>query len=341
VLPAAEREAYERQANGAKERYYAALADYKKTPQYDAYQKYLEDFKAKHAVPTKGQSTPHCPSISNTLTRTEGKRSKLEMETSNSTRSGSHDLIERAANRRLSSVQPDLFSKNHQQSGDSPPIGPSRLPSGPSFSSKPTSPASYTSSALNSPRIEDHYPPISASPRNGAFDASPINASNESRVLPDANYPFPIAAYPPPSHQLASGVTPSHPFMPSFHNAMDFVSRRPVRENTRLPPLTHEDTTLSSESGHSASIYHGPPLGRIGTLLPGDPAKTFRTLPQPVPHIGPSTSPLDRPSNALLSQLPPHQLDYRTQGPLAALVRAGELASRIADDEDMDTQEIS
>jgi hypothetical protein len=330
VLPAAEREAYERQANGAKERYYAELADYKKTPQYDAYQKYLEDFKAKHAVPTKGQSIHHCLSVSNELTGTEGKRSKLETETSNSTRSGSHDLIERAANRRLSSVQPALSSKNYQQSEDSPPTGPARPPAGPSFSSKSTSPASYTLSALNSPRTGGHYPPMSASPRNGVFDASP-----------DANFPFPIAAYPPPSHQLAFGVTPSQPLMPSFHNAMDLASRRPERQNTRLPPLTHEDTTLSSESGHSASSYHGSPLGRIGTLLPGDPAKSFRTLPQPVPHIGPSTSPLDRPSNALLSQLPPHQLDYRTQGPLAALVRAGELASRIAGDEDMDTQEIS
>jgi hypothetical protein len=55
VLQAEEREACERQANGAKERYYAELAEYKKTPQYEAYQKYLEDFKAKHSIPTKGQ----------------------------------------------------------------------------------------------------------------------------------------------------------------------------------------------------------------------------------------------------------------------------------------------
>lgn len=36
-----------------KEKYYAGLAEYKKTPQYEAYQKYLEDFKAKHNAPTK------------------------------------------------------------------------------------------------------------------------------------------------------------------------------------------------------------------------------------------------------------------------------------------------
>ena len=52
-----EREGCERQANGAKEKYYAELAEYKKTPNYEAYQKYLEDFKAKHSVPTKGLFT--------------------------------------------------------------------------------------------------------------------------------------------------------------------------------------------------------------------------------------------------------------------------------------------
>jgi hypothetical protein len=54
VLPADEREGCERQANAAKEKYYAELAEYKKTPQFATYQKYLEDFKAKHSVPTKG-----------------------------------------------------------------------------------------------------------------------------------------------------------------------------------------------------------------------------------------------------------------------------------------------
>ena len=55
VLDADAREACERQANSAKEKYYAELAEYKKTPEYEAYQKYLEDFKAKHAAPPKGK----------------------------------------------------------------------------------------------------------------------------------------------------------------------------------------------------------------------------------------------------------------------------------------------
>ncbi|KAL1595857.1 hypothetical protein SLS60_009547 [Paraconiothyrium brasiliense] len=56
VLPADSREACERQANSAKEKYYAELAEYKKTSEYELYQKYLEEFKAKHAAPPKGKS---------------------------------------------------------------------------------------------------------------------------------------------------------------------------------------------------------------------------------------------------------------------------------------------
>jgi hypothetical protein len=56
VLEPELREQCERQANIAKENYYRQLAIYKKTPEYESYQKYLEDFKAKHGVVTqKGQ----------------------------------------------------------------------------------------------------------------------------------------------------------------------------------------------------------------------------------------------------------------------------------------------
>lgn len=58
----------------------------------------------------------------------------------------------------------------------------------------------------------------------------------------------------------------------------------------------------------------------------------MRTLPQPIPSIGPLQSPLDRPP--VTAQLPPQQpQDYRTQGSLAVLVRAGELAAKVADNE--------
>ncbi|KAK0612739.1 hypothetical protein DIS24_g11975 [Lasiodiplodia hormozganensis] len=42
------REACERQAAAAKEKYYTELAEYKKTPEYTQYQEYLAEFRAKH-----------------------------------------------------------------------------------------------------------------------------------------------------------------------------------------------------------------------------------------------------------------------------------------------------
>jgi hypothetical protein len=48
------RDACERQAATAKEKYYNELNDYKKTQQYSHYQQYLADFKAKHAAPRNG-----------------------------------------------------------------------------------------------------------------------------------------------------------------------------------------------------------------------------------------------------------------------------------------------
>ena len=55
VLDPGVREAFEKQAASAKEKYYAQMAEYKKTTQYQEYQQYLADFKAKHATPRAGE----------------------------------------------------------------------------------------------------------------------------------------------------------------------------------------------------------------------------------------------------------------------------------------------
>ena len=55
VLPADQREACEHQANAAKEKYYAELAEYKKTAEFAHYQEYLAEFKAKHGPSRSGQ----------------------------------------------------------------------------------------------------------------------------------------------------------------------------------------------------------------------------------------------------------------------------------------------
>lgn len=112
VLPAEARETCERQANSAKEKYYAELSEYKKTPLYEAYQKYLDDFKSKHAAPPKGKPPLafRSPLRNSVVTGAEGKRPKLETETNMTTRSSNHDLanmwqIEELARLKLTPLQ--------------------------------------------------------------------------------------------------------------------------------------------------------------------------------------------------------------------------------------------
>ncbi|KAF2033793.1 hypothetical protein EK21DRAFT_108581 [Setomelanomma holmii] len=336
VLPAEEREACERQANGAKEKYYAELAEYKKTLQYEAYQKYLEDFKAKHTVPTKGAYHHYSPLPYSELNRSEGKRSKLESEASTSTRGSYHDHNERAANRRLSSVDRSTMGPHLPEA--SPPIGPARLPAAPQFPPKVTSPSTHSMSTFNSPRATDHYSPISASPRSAMLDVQSSSLPRDPSGLSDVNYPHHPQAYAFAPHQTTSTTPPSHSIVSHYQTPIE-LSRRPMRDSTRLPPLTHEDTTWSSESGHSGSGYNVPSTGYPGTVLPLDPLKTLRILPQPIPSTGPSPSPLNRPAAHVPFTQPPIQSnEYRTQDPLAALVRAGELAARVADDEAIDVE---
>lgn len=333
VLPAEERETCERQANTAKERYYAELTEYKKTPQYESYQKYLEEFKAKHAAPTKG------------------KRSKLETETSTSTRSNSHEQPgggDRSAIRRISSAQSDPFTAGHNRSESSPPVGPARLPAGPQYPTpKSNSPATQSLPGLNSPHMADHYSPMSASPRSASlhkensFETHLGSLPRDPRGQSDTSLPYHPTAYAHP-HQPASTTPPSGPYGTPYQPPIDLPSRRPLREPSRLPPLTHEDTTLSSESGHSGYNNHtgNPPPSNHpsypGSYLPIDPNKSMRVLPQPVPSLGATPSPLNRPPPPPpKATSPQQQQQYGTSSSLAALLRAGELA-RVADDEAME-----
>ena len=341
VLPPDERETCERQANGAKEKYYVELSEYKKTPQYEAYQKYLEDFKAKHNAPTKGLFSPTMSALNNRLvTVLEGKRSKLETETSTSIRGSSYDQLERAVNRRLSTAIADPPT-GQRSSGSTPPTMPARLPTGSSYPSKPTSPASHSISGFNSPRSGELYSPISASPRSNAlhrdavFDASSGHSTRETRGGLDSATVYHPSIYMQPHPTPSNMAVSMNHYAPHYQNIIDLPPRRPIREpGTHLPGLSHEDTTLSSESGHSShSVSQTTQPSQM------DLAKSSRMLPQPVPSIGPTQSPLNRklphppPGMPAHLQLPPP--DYRSQGSLAALVRAGEIVARVADDESM------
>ncbi|KAF2785589.1 hypothetical protein K505DRAFT_369017 [Melanomma pulvis-pyrius CBS 109.77] len=322
VLPADAREVCERQANAAKEKYYAELAEYKKTPQFDAYQKYLEEFKAKHGAPSKG---------------VDGKRTKLETETSTSTSGGwnrSDEQVDRHPNTRVGSAQLDAFALGHHGTDLSPPIGPLRLPSGPSYPSTSTSPVARPLSRLNSPRMHDQYSPSSAvSPRSAtlhkenSFDMHASAIARDARGQLESSLPYHPPAYPYPP-QITSSTTPPGGYSSLYQAPIDLPSRRPFRELARLPPLTHEDTTLSSNSGDGGYNTTFP----VSVLPVVDAQKSSRMLPQPVKSMGATPSPLDR--HPLPVSSPQLQPDFRSNSSLAALLRAGELA-REAHEEEM------
>lgn len=345
VLPAEERESCESQANAAKEKYYAGLAEYKKTPQYAAYQQYLEDFKAKHAVPTKGLSSSSAlASVSHDtlVTESKGKRSKLQTERSTSVRNTSYEQGERVPDRRLSSTHVEYSSAGHHRQEPSPSIGASHLSKGPSPFSKPTSPVAQSMSGFNSPQIgERHYSPTATplQPANvlkePALDIASGNPARDANVLPDINSPYHSSSYTHGPHQAAaSTASPHHSYGVHYQSSVNPVphSRRPIREASRLPPLSRDETTWSSESSHSG--YNLPLAGYSEHMLSIDQVKSLRILPQPVPNMGSVTSPLDR---LPVNKSPPiqHQpYESRAQGPFAVLLRAGELAARAADEND-------
>ncbi|PVH93532.1 hypothetical protein DM02DRAFT_603883 [Periconia macrospinosa] len=208
VLPAEAREACESQANDAKERYYAMLAEYKKTPQYEAYQMYLEEFKTKHAAPQK-VLTAYQPA----LTIVEGKRSKTESDTIASSHENHQPYGDRAHGRCISLVPERSNSGGQQPSESSPPVGLARLPQGPSHPPKSTSPATHSMSGLSSPWINE-YSPMSTSPRSATLQKeNSFETTYSSAVARDArgqSDPRGIySSYGHPSYQQSTPTAPS------------------------------------------------------------------------------------------------------------------------------------
>ncbi|KAF2405511.1 hypothetical protein EJ06DRAFT_28612 [Trichodelitschia bisporula] len=302
VLSADEREACERQAAAAKEKYYAELAEYKKTVQYSQYQEYLAQFKAKHAAP-----------------RTEGKRSRLEMETTPSTRSNSMENAERGTEKRPAtrSTKP---GSGHTRTNSNSQVAPAYFPLG-SYSapSASTSPTIY-SSTIHSPIAGETHSPRSSPPAPPGYYNSydlPYHArAGHAADLRTQQTTQP--GYSPVTTQAAYWGTQGEDSGPYTATSSDYFSRRPIRSAAALPPLVHNDTTISSDGSLTSTPYQGVLLPVLST------SKADRLLPQPVPTTIAESTLLDQrlqlPSPALAS----HEPQRTSQWP--ALLRATELA---------------
>jgi hypothetical protein len=320
----------------AKEKYYAEMAEYKKTPEYEAYQKYLEEFKAKHGTaPLKGWYSVPLSTVPVLTAGTESKRSKLEGEANASSNA---DSVSRPFVRRISTVQADTAAG--YQSDYNSPTGSGRLATATYYPSKSASPATHPATLLNSPRTADPYSPPSASPRSTipqretSYDLQPSTLGRDPMSNADTGMTLPSPAYGQP-HGIPSASPSSNIALSHYQSTpIDLPSRRSFREPTRLPLLTHEETTLSSEGSSGAHSKHSI-SGHSSYFPPMDPERLMRVLPQPVPSKGLSTSSLDH--TRTNNPSPPPHLNYQSSS-LEALVRAGELA-RVADDEEAELQQ--
>lgn len=258
----------------------------------------------------------------------ESKRSKVDSESnpSNNAESGPRSFA-----RRISTAQTDPAS-GYQSDYNSPTT---RVAPATYYPAKSTSPASRPSTILNSPRTTDaaYSPPMpshSTLQREMSYDYQPSSLGRDRMSITDSDMAVPSSGY-GLAHPIPS-ISPSSNMGPSQYQTTDLPSRRSYREPTRLPLLTHEDTTLSSESSGTQrhSIFGGGQQ-----LPPMDPERSMRILPQPIPSKGISISLLDH-SLTKNASPPPHP-NYAPSS-LEALVRAGELA-RVADDQEADLQQ--
>ncbi|KAB8336933.1 hypothetical protein FH972_021238 [Carpinus fangiana] len=302
VLATDEREGYETHASNAKEKYMNAMAEYKKTDDYAQYQQYLADFKARHSHQQPEQTSgakKELPPVSQarlTGAADAPKRAKLETETSTETQSSLDDHT--AAQRRLSAPQnhnpPPTFNTYHHD-----------------HYSKSTSPATT------------HYSPMPSPARHSGADGYAAQISPTSSA--GRHGPFELPPYPsaigPPDRRLAS----LHDIDPGGRRRTPLLSQNSSGSNTTLPPLTKELSTLSSRSSDSP---HSPAGNPFQTMMKDGMPPSSRILPAPistgVPHSGKTLEhrPLASPPSAYT---PPD--DPRHSSSLAALLRAGELAS--------------
>ncbi|EHA54822.1 hypothetical protein MCOR27_008785 [Pyricularia oryzae] len=167
ALTPAEKEPYETQAQTAKEKYNADLAEYKQTTKYKEYLAYLQDFKAKHATPssTDGKDCQKRIKLSDASIPLGAPR-RARSQTSTGLGSGS-----RSASRNGSRSN----SRSDGRKGSEPP--PTHREHRVNSVSSIT--GDYTTSSNNS-YIErssvERSPSLSASPRDPPLNAAPVPA---------------------------------------------------------------------------------------------------------------------------------------------------------------------
>lgn len=238
-LAAPEKEAYETQANTAKEKYHRDLQEYKKTPEYRKYAQYLQEFKEKQARQNQVHESSKRPKLEPGRLR-HGSSSSSIPGGSNSTGSNG------SGSERLQGSEPPPTRKERVNSSAS--MADSQYSSNglPHLSQRNSMEESVTSPLIghmeSSPR--SHYPRNQPPPL--WKEASKLDGTGRQPL-------------PPLSDMLDDGKmaglrmsTPSDsPFGQGFVAANH--PRVPLHSNGRVPYLRHEPSSTGS-SGSSGSV---------------------------------------------------------------------------------------
>ena len=225
----------------------------------------------------------------------DGKRTKLEALEAIPARSSSHDLGEK---RRVSIAVPESHIYGRQGSSSGPPSPAFAVAGTQPVTAHNASPGVYTFSSVNSPQTGARYSPMSASPVSSLVHRE-MRESTGMQQPTEVRERERQADYRPPSRNPSAPQTPvSHLYgtpptqnynVAAFSSGISLPSRRAPVEHFEPPPLLHEETSVSTDS----SAFTGTPYQAPATLpTPMDAVKAQRTLPQPVPSLVPTPSPL-------------------------------------------------
>lgn len=311
VLAPDDKATYESRSQAMKDRYYAQLAEYKKTQDYAHYQNYLEDFKAKHE-PSKSpiplQATVHRLTCS-----IDGKRLKEDKNASPGRRSSDERLVSSPDNRESCASSIEQYGGLRRPSTIGSPQIVNTADWRPLTLSNHTSPEIPTPDSNQSPR---HHQPAFASinaPQSSTPTLMNHRRTNTHSGGSPMNNHHPMAI----STSMAYGY---HPMLATQNSSSSSINSPPL-VHSRRPTLASESSLPSLRHSDSLSSSSGSPLN---TSAPSNSALSRgipnRELPPPFPArqstFTPTLPPMKTPGS-------PQRYSPSSSG-LATLLRAGE-----------------
>lgn len=309
VLAPDDKATYESRSQAMKDRYYAQLAEYKKTQDYANYQHYLEDFKAKHEP--NSTFLIHMQAAADRLIfPIDGKRLKEDKNASPGRRSSDERMVSSPDHRESCASSIEQYGGIRR---------PSTMGSPQIINTADWRP--LTLSNHTSPEIPT--PDLNASPRHSKPAFASING-------PQSNTPSHInsrrtSAHPGSPmnnhHPMAISTSMAYGYHPMLATQNSSSSNSPPVAHSRRPTLPSEGSLPSLRHSDSLSSSSGSPLNTTApinsALSRGIPSREL-PLPFPARQTGFTTSlpPMKTPGS-------PSRYSPLSSG-LATLLRAGE-----------------